>query len=90
MSDMTGIKATRIEAHCRERGQAYVRFDYLGHGASSEQGSTEDNREVEQELAHVLPASAAGALTGGRHDCGAGFPACSLLRQAQSLHDNRR
>lgn len=35
MSDMTGGKATRLEAFCRERGQAFVRFDYLGHGASS-------------------------------------------------------
>ncbi|MBL26688.1 MAG: alpha/beta hydrolase [Rhodospirillaceae bacterium] len=35
MSDMTGTKATALEAHCRRRGQAFVRFDYLGHGASS-------------------------------------------------------
>ncbi|MBL8661133.1 MAG: alpha/beta hydrolase [Rhodospirillales bacterium] len=35
MSDMTGGKATRLEAFCRERGHAFVRFDYLGHGASS-------------------------------------------------------
>ncbi len=35
MSDMTGIKATALEANCRARGRAYVRFDYLGHGRSS-------------------------------------------------------
>ena len=35
MSDMTGTKALALEALCRERGQAYVRFDYLGHGQSS-------------------------------------------------------
>jgi pimeloyl-ACP methyl ester carboxylesterase len=35
MSDMTGTKATALEAHMRARGHAYVRFDYLGHGASS-------------------------------------------------------
>ena len=34
-SDMTGAKATRLEAFARARGQAFVRFDYLGHGASS-------------------------------------------------------
>jgi len=34
-SDMTGIKATHLEAQCRERHQSYVRFDYTGHGASS-------------------------------------------------------
>lgn len=34
-SDMTGIKATTLDAWCRERGQAFVRFDYSGHGASS-------------------------------------------------------
>ncbi len=35
MSDMTGTKALALEAFCRERGQGYVRFDYLGHGESS-------------------------------------------------------
>ena len=35
MSDMTGTKACALESFCAERGQAYVRFDYLGHGASS-------------------------------------------------------
>ncbi|MFO1156310.1 MAG: alpha/beta hydrolase [Rhodospirillales bacterium] len=35
MSDMTGQKAVRLEAFCRARGQAFLRFDYYGHGASS-------------------------------------------------------
>jgi len=35
VSDMTGTKATYLEEACRRRGQAYVRFDYLGHGQSS-------------------------------------------------------
>ncbi len=35
MSDMTGSKATTLEAFCRARGQAFLRFDYRGHGASS-------------------------------------------------------
>jgi pimeloyl-ACP methyl ester carboxylesterase len=34
-SDMTGTKALFLEEYCRRRGQAYVRFDYFGHGASS-------------------------------------------------------
>jgi pimeloyl-ACP methyl ester carboxylesterase len=34
-SDMTGGKALRLERLCRERGQAFLRFDYFGHGASS-------------------------------------------------------
>ena len=34
-SDMTGVKATTLERWCRARGQAFVRFDYSGHGASS-------------------------------------------------------
>lgn len=33
-SDMTGAKATTLDAWCRGRGQAFVRFDYSGHGAS--------------------------------------------------------
>ncbi|HYM04296.1 MAG TPA: alpha/beta hydrolase [Stellaceae bacterium] len=35
MSDMTGTKARRLDAFCAARGQAFLRFDYFGHGASS-------------------------------------------------------
>ncbi|WP_138379111.1 alpha/beta hydrolase [Luteithermobacter gelatinilyticus] len=35
MSDMEGSKALALEDFCRQRGQAYVRFDYSGHGKSS-------------------------------------------------------
>jgi len=34
MSDMTGAKATTLHEFCARRGQAFVRFDYFGHGAS--------------------------------------------------------
>ncbi len=34
MSDMTGTKATALEAFCRAEGRAFLRFDYRGHGAS--------------------------------------------------------
>ncbi|MEO0681787.1 MAG: alpha/beta hydrolase [Pseudomonadota bacterium] len=34
-SDMTGTKAMFLEAACRRRGLAFIRFDYTGHGASS-------------------------------------------------------
>ena len=34
-SDMTGTKATYLEAWCRDQGRAFVRFDYQGHGHSS-------------------------------------------------------
>src|SRR5437899_6020144 len=34
-SDMTGAKAHYLDDYCRCRGQAYLRFDYFGHGASS-------------------------------------------------------
>jgi pimeloyl-ACP methyl ester carboxylesterase len=36
-SDMTGDKATALAAYCAERGQAMLRFDYSGHGASGGQ-----------------------------------------------------
>jgi pimeloyl-ACP methyl ester carboxylesterase len=34
-SDMTGIKATHLGDFARARGQAFVRFDYRGHGADA-------------------------------------------------------
>lgn len=39
-SDMTGTKATAIEAACKEVGQRFIRFDYGGHGKS--EGRFED------------------------------------------------
>lgn len=33
-SDMTGAKALALEGFCRARKQAFLRFDYSGHGAS--------------------------------------------------------
>lgn len=35
MSDMTGTKARMLDAFCAARGQAFLRFDYFAHGASS-------------------------------------------------------
>jgi len=35
LSEMTGEKATAVEAFCKQRGQAFVRFDYRGRGQSS-------------------------------------------------------
>jgi len=32
---MTGTKALFLDEYCRRRKQAYIRFDYFGHGASS-------------------------------------------------------
>lgn len=36
-SDMEGTKAIHMEDWCKARGQAFLRFDYSGHGQSSEQ-----------------------------------------------------
>ncbi|MEM8591803.1 MAG: alpha/beta hydrolase [Pseudomonadota bacterium] len=36
MSDMEGTKAVHLEAWCKAQGRAFLRFDYSGHGQSSE------------------------------------------------------
>ena len=36
-SDMSGAKATALEAACRDENRRFVRFDYFGHGESSGQ-----------------------------------------------------
>lgn len=44
-SDMTGTKATYLEAQAQAQGRAFLRFDYSGHGASDgifEQGCIGD------------------------------------------------
>ena len=70
-SDMSGTKASALEAHCRKVGRAYVRFDYAGHGESSgkfEEGTigewAEDALAILDEVARgpqVLVGSSMGA-----------------------------
>ena len=60
-SDMNGTKATYLEKQCQERGQAFLRFDYSGHGQS--EGNFEDGTIgswLEDSLAvldHIAPKS---------------------------------
>ncbi len=58
MSDMTSTKATALDAWCAEQGRAMLRFDYSGHGHSSER--FEDGTIgtwLEDSLAAILAAS---------------------------------
>ncbi|MGD0642507.1 MAG: alpha/beta fold hydrolase [Roseiarcus sp.] len=53
-SDMSSTKASALDEHCAERGQALLRFDYSGHGASGgrfEDGSV--SRWLEESLAAI-------------------------------------
>lgn len=58
-SDMTGTKATYLEAQAKSRGQGYLRFDYSGHGISG--GKFEDGtiggwkQDALDILDHVFP-----------------------------------
>lgn len=61
-SDMTGSKALALEAFARAGGQAFVRFDYSGHGQSGsafEDGCISDWRE---DALHVLDALTTGLV----------------------------
>jgi len=61
-SDMSGTKATWLESQCRARHQAFVRFDYRGHGLS--EGKFEDcviSQWLEDALA-VIDTLAAGPV----------------------------
>lgn len=71
MSDMSGTKATYLEEQCRARGQAYLRFDYTGHGVSG--GRFEDGtiglwkQDALDMLGHINPEKAVlvGSSMGG-------------------------
>ena len=70
-SNMEGTKATFLEEQCRERGRAYIRFDYRGHGKSNgkfEEGTftdwLNDALLVLDELADA-PVVAVGSSMGG-------------------------
>ena len=52
-SDMVSTKASALDAHCAERGQGLLRFDYSGHGASD--GRFEDGT-ISQWLEDALAA----------------------------------
>ncbi len=57
-SEMTSTKAAALDEHCGARGQALLRFDYSGHGAS--EGRFEDgtvSRWLEESLAVIRTAT---------------------------------
>ena len=70
-SDMSSAKASALDEHCARRGQALLRFDYSGHGASG--GRFEDgtvSRWLEESLAAIRaetsgPQILAGSSMGG-------------------------
>jgi pimeloyl-ACP methyl ester carboxylesterase len=70
-SDMTGTKALALERWCRAAGQAYVRFDYGGHGRSDGRfedgtigGWAEDALAIVDRIAHG-PLIVVGSSLGG-------------------------
>ena len=59
-SDMSGSKAMALEAWCRRRGQAFLRFDYFGHGASSGDFTDGTIGRWSEDAVAVLDAATAG------------------------------
>ncbi|WP_424984766.1 alpha/beta fold hydrolase [Microbulbifer sp. S227A] len=70
-SDMEGTKAVHLEAWAKQRGQAFLRFDYSGHGQSSarfEEGCIGDWAEDTLEAVTALtegPLVVVGSSMGG-------------------------
>ncbi|MCY4197398.1 MAG: alpha/beta hydrolase [Rhodobacteraceae bacterium] len=70
-SDMTGTKATYLEQWAQQRGRAFLRFDYTGHGQSSgrfEEGCISDwYRDAEDVIASLTrgPQLLIGSSMGG-------------------------
>lgn len=70
-SNMHGTKATFLAEACRERGQAYVRFDYRGHGLSDGKFDEGDFSDWLNDALLVLdeltdaPVTAVGSSMGG-------------------------
>ena len=60
MSDMTGTKATALEAYAGARGLAFLRFDYRGHGASSGQFEEGTIGRWAEDAVAVIDAASAG------------------------------
>jgi pimeloyl-ACP methyl ester carboxylesterase len=57
-SDMTGTKALYLQEECAARGQAFLRFDYSGHGQSKgrfEEGTIGGWTSQAQEMLGLLP-----------------------------------
>lgn len=71
-SDMNGTKAVYLEEQCRARGQAFLRFDYSGHGQSEghfpdgTMGSwTQDAMDILDHIAPSGPVIITGSSMGG-------------------------
>jgi alpha-beta hydrolase superfamily lysophospholipase len=59
-SDMAGTKALALAAWCRARGQAMLRFDYAGHGASGGVFTENGVGDWAQDAAFILEQAAPG------------------------------
>ncbi len=60
-SDMGGTKAMHLRAHCAERGQAMLRLDYSGHGASGGRIEAGGIGTWTADAAHIIEAATGGA-----------------------------
>ena len=73
MSDMSGSKAVHLERWAKECGQAYLRFDYAGHGQSS--GAFIDHAigDWVQDAGDIIQAKTSGPLILIGSSMGGGF-----------------
>lgn len=85
-SDMQGTKALYLEAQCKKRNQAYIRFDYRGHGQSGGIFEEACISEWAQDALDILNSCTSGSVMLVGSSMGGWIAFLLTLRQSKNIH----